>query len=295
MKKYTIMLMFVWLGVSAFGSTVEVSMENDFLGGTDRHYTHGTRITHSYSITSDMFPDKNISRRWAIGQYMYTPSEIDVETIQIGDRPYGGWLYGATSISVYDNNTLDFLEIDVGLTGKWSGAGDTQKKIHEWLDATEPKGWDTQLDERVGVNMSYITKFKVRTDNLDVVAKGSLTGGNIHLNAGVGMLLRLGYNIPDDFGVIRMEPVSRALADFGIYGIMELSSKFVGYNYFLEGNDTEDIYNINMERYVFEGSIGFGTYYKNLDFIYLYNIRTKEFKEQADNNEFGTVAFSWSY
>jgi len=283
-------------------ANVEIAMENDNMGRTDRHYTHGTRITYSYPIKSDMFPDKNVYRRWCVGQYMYTPSEINLETIQVGDRPYGGWAYGATSVSVSDDTEFDFLQIDLGVTGDWSGAGQTQRQIHEWIDSTEPMGWDTQLDEKVGVNVTYIKKYKLNTnytdflrEYTDLIFKGSATLGNIYANGSLGTSFRLGYNIPDDFGGIRMEPTSRGVNKFGAYGIAEVMGRYVGYNYFLQGDDTEEVYQISMENFVYDLAVGFGGYYGDFDLVYLYNIRSKEFKEQADHNEFGTIAISWSY
>lgn len=281
--------------IYAVSETVEVSIENDTIANTDRHYTHGTRITYSYPLNNNLFPDKDISRSWAMGQYLYTPSNIDIETMQVGDRPYAGWLYGATSISVYDNKTLDFLEINVGIIGEKSGASYTQKIIHNWSDSTEPMGWDTQLDEHVGVNLTFIKKYKWKTDYTDSIIKGNMTVGNIHVNCGAGASFRFGYNIPDDFGVVRMEPISRNIKKISVYGIVDLSQRFVTYNYFLEGDNTEEVYDIRLEKIVYDLAMGCGISYGEFNLIYLYNVRTKEFKEQKDYNEFGTIAVSFDY
>lgn len=294
MKRLSVLLAFM-VCFSAFGGTYEISLENDAIGGTDQHYTHGTRITYLYPIESSLFADKNAYRSWSIGQYMYTPSEIDVETIQVGDRPYAGWLYGSTSVSVDDGEVLDMLGITLGVAGEWSLAGDTQKMIHRWLDSTEPQGWDTQVDERIGFDLTYGRRHKWKADYADIILKADVSLGNIYCLGGLGVVARFGYNIPDDFGMVRMEPIARSISDFGIYGILEASERLVVYNYFLEGDDIESTYDINMSRSVYEMAVGCGAYYKGFNAIYLYNIRSREFKEQEEHSKFGTVAISWSY
>jgi len=294
-KRY-IVLFLLLSRVFAMGSTVEMSMENDVMAGTDRHYTHGTKISYSYPIESDLFMDKDIARTWSVGQYMYTPSDISIETMQYGDRPYAGWLYGSTSISVCDDNDLDLVEVSLEVTGDWSGAGGTQKQIHKWIDSREPMGWDTQLDSTIGMNFTIIEKHKWKLEDYgDIMVKGNVTAGNIYVNAGLGASLRLGYNVPDDFGIIRMEPSSRNPAQFGVYGVAEVSGRLVGYNYFIEGGDANRVYGIHAERLVADLDLGLGAYYGKVNFVYFYNIRSKEFKEQEDHNEFGTVAISWGF
>jgi len=295
MKKYISILVAFMVGCYAVADSVEVAMENDIVAKTDQHYTHGTRITYSYPVESSLFPDKDSIRRWSVGQYMYTPRNIRVEEIQVGDRPYAGWLYGAVSASFYNDNSMDFFEATVGATGSWSGGEETQTWFHEQFDATKPMGWDNQVDEQLGVNLTYMRKCKWKYKYADAIITGDATAGNIYCHAGLGFTCRFGYNIPDDFGVVRMEPSSRSPESFGIYSIVGVSERFVGYNYFLEGNDIEETYDIHIERGVYDMSLGFGVRCKSFDAIYLYNIRSKEFKEQDDSSRFGTIALSWSY
>jgi len=141
-----------------------------------------------------------------------------------------------------------------------------------------------------------IKRHKWKIDHYaDIMAKGGITVGSIHVNASLGASLRLGFNLPDDFGIIRMEPSSRNPAKFGVYGVAEVSNRLVGYNYFIEGDSAERVYGIHTERSVIDVDLGCGAYYGRINFVYLYNIRSKEFKEQEERNEFGTVSIAWSY
>ena len=281
----------------AIGGTFELSIENDLVADSDKHYTHGTRLSYSYLLDNNSFSDKTVARTWSLGQYIYTPSDISFETIQFMDRPYNGWLYGASSIMVYDKKELDSLEINLGLTGKWSLADKTQIFIHKLIHSKEPRGWDTQLKERVGVNLTYIKKYKWKWDYADCIVKGNITAGTIHINTGVGGLIRFGYNIPDDFGITRMEPLSRSLSKLGFYGIIETSGRYIAFNQILEGyrsDHVKEIYGIHAEDMVGDLDMGCGLSYGCFNLIYLYNIRSKEFKQQKEHNEFGTVVISWN-
>jgi hypothetical protein len=296
MKRLVLILLMLVLGYGyATAGSVEVALENDVIAGTDKYYTHGTRITHSHPFKSNLFPDKEATRRWVIGQHMYTPTDISVEELQVGDRPYAGWLYGATSVSVADEDSMDFLEMTIGVTGSWSGGEDVQKWFHKTVDSEKPMGWDNQVDERIGVNVTYMKKYRWKSKYSDAILKGDVTAGNIYCHAGVGFVYRVGYNVPDDFGLVRMEPSSRGLNDFGIYGIFEASERFVGYNYFLEGNDIEETYDIHADWAVYDFGVGCGVYYKDVSLIYMYSVRSPEFKEQTDYVRFGTIALSWGY
>src|SRR5258708_15665675 len=74
---------------------------------SDRGYTNGTRMLWSWTPAggsrldqlASLFCHRDLSceRRMTagIGQNMYTPEDLKRATPAIGDRPYGGWVYGA--------------------------------------------------------------------------------------------------------------------------------------------------------------------------------------------------------
>ena len=95
------------------GYIISIQFENDFFGGgTDRHFTHGTRIeclTEPISwITSaadklPWFTSERAQERpgdplqarasFSIGQSIYTPEDTSATELIEDDRPYAGWLY----------------------------------------------------------------------------------------------------------------------------------------------------------------------------------------------------------
>src|SRR5690625_2400200 len=97
-----------------FASSLHISAENDFFvmkgDATDRYYTNGVRVDYYFKQKKRNFPstlllkigeDRNIYSL-GIAQYMFTPAEIGVSTIQYGDHPYAGALFGVYSLFSYD-------------------------------------------------------------------------------------------------------------------------------------------------------------------------------------------------
>jgi len=95
------------------GYTISIQFENDFFGGgTDRHFTHGTRIEcltrpiKWITDTADKLPWFSIEKalyppadKWkarlslSMGQNIYTPEDTSASQLILNDRPYAGWLY----------------------------------------------------------------------------------------------------------------------------------------------------------------------------------------------------------
>ncbi len=117
--------------------TLTLQLENDRLARTDRHYTHGTRLTW-VSETGKFVPDwadtflnglygfvgggTKIQIGYALGQNIYTPEDISTAGLVADDRPYAGWLYVGLSLHATIDaagaakfDVLDTMEVDVGI------------------------------------------------------------------------------------------------------------------------------------------------------------------------------------
>ena len=119
--------------------SLTLQIENDvFGGGTDRHYTNGLRISYVFpahklpplarflrSITP--FIDRQAEMRvmGALGQNIFTPSDILDTALIVDDRPYAGWLYGEIGLSVLDGRVRDSAVLSLGVVGPASLAKDT--------------------------------------------------------------------------------------------------------------------------------------------------------------------------
>ena len=274
------------------------TLEND-ISNSDRHYTHGTRISQRidkyFDWNTDFFKRDN-SLSFGIGQYLYTPSDISIEELMEDDRPYCGWLYGELLLESIRGKNADLFALNLGVIGPSAFGEQTQKTVHKIIDSVEPQGWDNQLEDEVGVNLIYQRKYKYRHDgfiDFDIISHGGGCLGNIFTYANLGVLFRTGYNLPHDFGSVGIEPTIRASKKFGIYTFVGTDGRYVVRNIFLDGNTFKDSHSIEKEPLVGDIKMGIGGYFKKVGIIYSYNIRSKEFERQKEHNEFGTITVVW--
>ncbi len=208
-------------------ASVILTLENDFFGGTDRHYTHGTRlaflqqegvISGSLSRMLDfaLLDLKNPKKRWGItlGQSIYTPENLRVPGLIPVDRPYAGWLYGGLILQRRGTefneavDVQDHFEMNLGVIGPSAMAKETQTFVHRSVGAVIPQGWGNQIRDEPGLvlkaNRAYrITTLKKHRDthlSADIIPDVGFTVGNVatHLSAGVNV--RAGFNLPGTFG-----------------------------------------------------------------------------------------------
>ena len=147
-------------------------IENDkFISGTDRDYTTGTHF--SYLSAPGQLPNwadelaakipllaGEGKRRigYNIGQSLFTPEDTEATALIRDDRPYAAWLYAGVALLSEKPNTLDTLELDVGVVGPLAFGEQVQNNFHRLIGSPESNGWDNQLDNEPGVLLIYERK-----------------------------------------------------------------------------------------------------------------------------------------
>ncbi|MBW2675249.1 MAG: lipid A deacylase LpxR family protein, partial [Deltaproteobacteria bacterium] len=140
-------------------NTVTLYMENDLFYNTDRQYTHGLKLS------------------WI------SPDLTDYRDIIADDRPYAGMTYIAIGFHGKNTRQMDTLELDVGIIGRHSYADDCQRAIHNWIDVTDPKGWEHQLRDEPIFNAFFERKWRL----LRAKYRGDFSSDFIpHIGGGAG-------------------------------------------------------------------------------------------------------------
>jgi len=301
LKKATII--FASIICSAIGNGLSITLENDLLFQTDCYYTHGTRFIYTPDKVPEWVNNLFSAQRYSqvhhtLAQHMYTPSDLKKEELIVDDRPYGGWLYYGYGISSQKDKWLDVIEIDIGTTGEWSFSEDVQKCIHKLTDSTMPRGWDNQIKSEMGVDLSYEKKYKFYRDDFidfDLIPSAGFCAGNIFTLASCGLSSRIGYNIPNDFGYVKMEPTPRKSfkKDFSLYLSAGVEERYIVRNIFLDGNTFRDSHSVAKNDWVTDIIYGIGCGYGNFSIIMVDTYRTQEFETQKENAKFTTLIFSW--
>ena len=233
-------------GAQAQCAVGSLQFENDIgIGGTDRHYTHGTRfsciseeqaptqIPHRVAdaLSFDAFgipmldTGGEVRYTLALGQTMFTPEDITRYDLISDDRPYAGWLFGTFGLVLgprwraHDSSAafdrMETLEFTIGVVGPSSGAEETQKFVHSAIGSQYPEGWHNQLKDEPGLMLSYEHKWRTEQWNLlpfsdllqiDLMPSVGATLGNVHTFGSAAFTFRIGSNLHSDFGPPRIRP-----------------------------------------------------------------------------------------
>lgn len=297
--------------------TVSFLFENDLFYDADRNYTNGVRAAwvSSPGETPDwvlnaarglpFFPQSGTVRTsYALGQSMYTPSDITRENPPLDDRPYAGWLNGSIGLIAETGSRLDQLELTLGVVGPASLAEQSQKIVHQYTGSNEPRGWDTQLENEPGVLLTYQRSWRrfvsetVSGLSFDVTPHAGGALGNIFTYANAGVTVRLGGNLPLDYGPPRIQPslpgsgffIPRG--DYGWYLFGGVEGRAVARNIFLDGNTFRDSRSVERELFVGDLQFGIAFIWNDMRLSYTHVLRTREFEEQDGGDDFGALSLS---
>jgi lipid A 3-O-deacylase len=306
-------------GTAAAGErgTFTFVLENDVFYDTDRHYTNGVRIGWAGTKAGaprwatwiadrlPVFPTGGpVQTLYTLGQNMYTPNDITVESPPLDVRPYAGWLYGSVGLVAERGKQLDQLEISLGIVGPSSFAEDTQKFVHEAIESQDPKGWHTQLGNEPALLLSYQHSWREAIDrplgvlDLDLTPTAGFSLGNVFTHASAGATLRLGNDPPLDYGPPRLQPSLPGSGFFTPPGrfvwylFAGIEARAVARNIFLDGNTFQDSRSVNSRPLVGDAQAGFVTAWRQVRLSYTHVFRTREFKGQSERDDFGAFSLS---
>jgi hypothetical protein len=317
--------------------TFAFCLQNDWLfGQTDRYYTSGLRLSWTSpdisgaatesglkgwgnSISEWLLfmkePELRRSGSFSIGQNMYTPEDINRSDLIREDRPYAGVTYAAVGFHAIASHRMESVELLLGIVNPHSYAGELQEKVHEFTGSTVPHGWDNQLDDEPIVNIFYERTWKLlrsgtgRGLGYDVLPSAGGALGNGITAGSAGVQARLGWNLPNDFGVSRihpgldssttpqrqgLKPVTDS-TEFGCYVFAALNGMAVAQNIVLDGNTFTDSHSVDKKALVADLTLGFSVTIGRLGLSYASIYQTREFEGQRDNQKFGSITFSYFF
>jgi lipid A 3-O-deacylase len=207
--KFYILLLLSWLAFGAYAQgSFRLYVENDILATKDkgdRYYTNGIKFERIHpdvmvGFLEKIFPEvrekTSTAYSWAIGQNIYTASDITVPDIIPGDRPYAGWLY--FNLKKYSNSIKArrriSSELSLGVIGPAALAGPVQKGVHKIINSPEPKGWPHQIKNSPAISYSLELEDQLYdSDNshLDMIWFTNAEIGTVSDNFGMGSMIRI--------------------------------------------------------------------------------------------------------
>jgi lipid A 3-O-deacylase len=312
-------------------SVFTIYFENDYFGGEDQHYTNGVKLSWMSGDLTDWGqkgwrqgvleslpfvnrPDTQKNIGLAFGQNIYTPQDTNLTIPDPNDRPYAGWSYLELSFVSKTEKVMDRVAIQAGIVGPNSYAEDTQTLVHEWINDDVPQGWDSQLKNEPGINIIAERKWRLygrtfgETLGFDFIPHVGASLGNVQTYANAGGLVRLGFNLPSDFGVdlIRGGGAVNAPVDdddprvskernwsFFVFGGVD--GRAVARDIFLDGNTFRDSPSVDKKNFVGDAYYGIGVIMGTWQLTYTQAVRTIEFDGQEGKSYFGSVTLSKAF
>lgn len=171
---------------------LKITLENDFLAGTDIFYTNGIRAEISFNNPAFEKFFKSLGFDHSdffivCGQEIYNTSNNNITTIRPGEPPNAGMLHCGGGVNGYHMDkekarirSMSRLEAQMGAIGKKSYAEQIQNGFHNLL-GDKAINWQYQLNDRFYFNIDF--------QHYQKVAEGSVYGDsrpeyNVIINAG---------------------------------------------------------------------------------------------------------------
>ncbi len=314
-----------------------IYIENDYFAGTDYGYTGGFQLTWStpfklkrtdYRLpewTDSLIrrlpvindPDRKNAVSFSIGQAVYTPEDIEKNQLIRDDRPYAGISYFTAAIHSKTDRRKYSLELDLGILGPHSYAGDFQDWGHEITGSDRPNGWKNQLEDEFVFQAICDTHWRAvqgdlnRHLNYDIIQHIGGRFGNMAVYANTGAEFRIGWNLPANFGTCPISAGCETNSAFegrnsgnfdfegnhrsGFHFFISCDGRVVLHDITLDGNTFRDSHSVDKKILVADIMAGFAYNKGNFKFAYSYIYRTKQFKTQDYETIFGSLSASFFF
>ena len=302
--------------------------ENDYLYNPqqgqhqDRHYTQGLKFIYmeggepwwalglGLPALSKHLPDiwlkpESTTFGLSVGQNIYTPQNDAATNLIRSDRPYAGWLYIGAMIQrrgeiLGHTPVLESFGLDIGVIGPEAQAGGAQNEVHKFRRINGFDGWGNQIKTEPAFVLKYgrAWKFSFNEESshyFDVIPNVGANLGTVMVSANAGTTARLGFNLPDDFGIQTIDSPftlspGTSRGPIGAYVFGQVEGRVVGRNAFLDGNLYRDSFHVKKKPFV--GDLIYGvalTLGKHFDLSYARVVRSKEFTSQKGPDRFGSL------
>lgn len=277
--------------------------------GSDRYYTNGLFIYFRHALTTDTVKANLFGKvlGFEAGQKMFNPQSAFIPAAGYVDRPFAGYLYvGSTLQYLYKNESALKLGLQIGVTGPAALGRQAQELVHRLLGFYKPQGWQYQIRNNLGVNMSAnYDKLFFRKDWFDVVGNAYGNIGTTFTGAGAGLTLRFGefnplYHSVSTSSLVAKNRLVKEAHPREFFFYLKPNINYVAYDATVQGglfqkNVTPPEITGQVSPLVFSqelgGNLTAGRWVFNLAAIF----KTREVKSMVLAHQWGTATFLYRF
>ena len=264
---------------------------NGFFGvdDSDGNYSQG----FYFSYTMDWHARQKLS--FSVEQDIYTPAGVNKNKDQavIGDRPFAGFLGIGGNYIRRDEKWVQRAGIKLGVVGPDAMGEEVQNVLHKnGVGNDGYKGWNDQVNNRYGLIGCYNAAWRFQTTYGGIQAEFSphvaLTLGNLIANERIGMTVRIGNHLDQDYGPAPFSILSGGefLTDYVGFSwslFAGIEGRHIRRNYILEGRtNLTHIQNVIMDNEVTDKKIGADIKWKGITCSITFVERSPEFSGQDE-------------
>lgn len=266
-------------------------LDNDIFDNRDYYYTNGFKI-ELVAPFANQSPLRKIlpgirnaeidQNGLSIAQNIYTPTNPDTGVILASDHPFAAYLTVGEFRDNYSlRKKLHFRsEIRIGVIGPSSFGQQVQTSVHE----IEPVGWQNQVSNDLILDYYFkVEKGIISNSHFEFNALGQANVGTLYNKVGGGLNLRIGNFMPVFKGPFSLFENKNPGGRLQFWVFVKSQIDLIGYDATLQGGlfTNENVYVIDqsdLNRFIFQSSLGFAFYYNNIGIEYEHFYETPRFK-----------------
>jgi hypothetical protein len=297
---------------------LQLRLEND-IGTLEEDYTHATELRWAQPLAEapELLQDLATSApvralawpfeagdgtttrlRYRVGHRFYTPVDVETTLPQPDDRPFASLLDAGLAV---EHTRLDpdperrrdrraSVELALGLVGPSTLGEEVQTEWHRFWELQPVGGWSDQLKDEPVLLLAGRHDWRVAhgavstAQEADALAHADWSLGNLRTGLDLGGTLRLGKDLPRDFGLR-----SLATTEGGGHLFLTGNLRVVGRDLFLDGNTWKDGPSVEAEALVAEAGLGFSVQLGPVRVRLARTLRDEEFEGQRGSRGVWTL------
>lgn len=306
---YVVFLLFSSLSFGQIKNTeIGFITDNDLYTSSknDMYYTNGLTFYYRYLGKSVAANTVKITNEISLGQYVFTPRFLNIEAIDINDRPFAGYLFaGFEKGYFYKNESVLKATAEIGTVGSNSFAEEFQKNFHKAFNYKKVYGWENQIQNTLGLQTHVLFSKKIFTKatqkTIDFSWQSEADLGTVFTGISTGFMSRIGFKnlvalFDSNFYGASVGTDTYRVSEFYFY--IAPSIRYQIYDATIQGsiwNDSSPL-TFNLKPIRFNGEAGFKYRKNNLNVSYSFVYRGKEIENSPSTGYFyGSISVSYLF